>query len=242
MSVTIAQLIQVMEELAPPEGAEEWDNSGLVLEGDRPVGRILLALDVTCRAAQKAADEGFDALITHHPPFIAPVKKLSYADPNTAALLYLARAGVSLYCAHTSLDAAPEGTPQALARALGLCARDIPGQPACLAEYGGTSAQLAGLAADKLHTTPQVWGGDVPVTRVYLVPGAGGEFAQAALDSGAQVMLTGEMKYHAALYYQQTGLTVITAGHAQTELPILASLQHHLQMRLNHVELQIYVD
>ena len=34
MSVTIAQLIQVMEELAPPEGAEEWDNSGLVLEGD----------------------------------------------------------------------------------------------------------------------------------------------------------------------------------------------------------------
>ncbi|MDD4797834.1 MAG: Nif3-like dinuclear metal center hexameric protein [Eubacteriales bacterium] len=242
MSVTIAQLIAAMEEIAPADTAEGWDNVGLVLEGNRPVSRILLALDATQAAAQAAVSGGFDALVTHHPPFIAPVKQLRADDPNTAALLTLARAGSSLYCAHTNLDVAPDGTPAALARALGLPARPLPGQPACLAAYVGSSGGLARLAAQKLNTAPQMWGGDVPVETVCLLPGSGGDYGRLALDAGAQAMLTGEMKYHDALYFRQKGLVIITAGHAQTELPVLTSLRHHLQTRLNDVKLQIYID
>ncbi|MDD3243631.1 MAG: Nif3-like dinuclear metal center hexameric protein, partial [Eubacteriales bacterium] len=164
----LSELVRVMEALAPPELAEPWDNVGLVLEGTRPVRKVLLALDVTVAAAAKVAREGFDVLITHHPPFIAPVKKLTYDDPNTAALLILAQAGVSLYCAHTNLDFAPCGTARALCEALELPFAAWPEQPGCMTVFAGSPQALGDRAAQHLGGQPRVWAAG-PCKKICLV-------------------------------------------------------------------------
>lgn len=241
MPVTIGELVEAMERLAPPDLAEEWDNTGLVLQGTRGVGRALIALDVTVDAAQHAAQGGYDALVTHHPPFIAPIKALREDDPNQHAMLLLARAGVHLYTAHTNLDSAPGGTPFALAQALGLqVVDDLPGEPACLAAFGAGAGEFADLVQKNLGGRCWHWGPGGDIDRVLLVPGSGGGYAHLAAQCNAQALLSGEIGYHDAVYWAQKGLACFAAGHDVTERPVLEILRRHLQKALHIVELDIY--
>lgn len=65
----------------------------------------------------------------------------------------------------------------------------------------------------------------ITVERLAVVPGSGGELAADALADGCQVFVTGEMKHHEIRACVSSGLSVILAGHTQTErgyLPVLA--------------------
>jgi dinuclear metal center YbgI/SA1388 family protein len=64
-----------------------------------------------------------------------------------------------------------------------------------------------------------------PITHVGVCPGAGGSLAEAALKLGCEVFVTGEMKHHEVLAALRHGMSVILAGHTNTErgyLPVLA--------------------
>ena len=60
--------------------------------------------------------------------------------------------------------------------------------------------------------------------RVAVCGGAGGEFWKIALAAGADVYVTGEIRYHEALEAMQSGLCVLEAGHGPTERVGLAAL------------------
>ena len=67
---------------------------------------------------------------------------------------------------------------------------------------------------------------DRPITYVGMVPGAGAEVAPLALAEGCQAFVTGEMKHHEVLPMLDAGMSVILAGHTNTErgyLPVLAA-------------------
>jgi putative NIF3 family GTP cyclohydrolase 1 type 2 len=55
------------------------------------------------------------------------------------------------------------------------------------------------------------------VQRVAIVCGAGGEFLGDALRSGADVLLTGEMRFHDCLTAQAEGVALLLAGHYVSE-------------------------
>ncbi|MBX3386979.1 MAG: Nif3-like dinuclear metal center hexameric protein [Phycisphaeraceae bacterium] len=66
----------------------------------------------------------------------------------------------------------------------------------------------------------------ITVERLAVVPGSGGDLAEAARADGCEVFITGEMKHHEIRACVSSGLSVILAGHTQTErgyLPILAA-------------------
>ncbi len=74
-----------------------------------------------------------------------------------------------------------------------------------------------------------------PIERVAVCPGSGESLIPAALDHGAQVFITGEMKHHEALGALDLGLSLVLAGHTQTErgyLPTLARRLHELNPAL----------
>lgn len=65
----------------------------------------------------------------------------------------------------------------------------------------------------------------IMVTRAGVVPGSGGELAGAAREDACDVFVTGEMKHHELRAAVSAGLSVIQAGHTQSErgyLPLLA--------------------
>ena len=86
--VTVNDIINLLEEMAPPELAESWDNVGLMLgRRHRPVKRILLALDMTQEVVAQAITKKADMLLTHHPAIFRKLSNVTDADWQQELLL-----------------------------------------------------------------------------------------------------------------------------------------------------------
>jgi dinuclear metal center YbgI/SA1388 family protein len=119
--LTVAAVIDYLEQFAPPALAAEWDNVGLLLgERTAEVRRVLTCLTVTPESAAEAVEAGAQLLVTHHPILFRGAKRLTDATAEGRTLLALARAGVAVYSPHTALDNTGGGINDALARLLGL--------------------------------------------------------------------------------------------------------------------------
>lgn len=116
--VTICNLI---EELAPLELAEEWDNPGWQL-GDpgAPVRRLLLTLDVDQAVCREARARDIQLIVSHHPLFFKGVKQIRLDRPSGALVAELLQSGIGVYAAHTNLDSARQGVNDVLAARLDL--------------------------------------------------------------------------------------------------------------------------
>ncbi|MBW2061895.1 MAG: Nif3-like dinuclear metal center hexameric protein [Deltaproteobacteria bacterium] len=111
----------MIESLAPANLAEPWDNVGLMVgSGAARVSKVALALDPTLETIQAAHDCGAQLLLTHHPLIFYPLKKIDLDEPSSAAAALALKLKITIYSAHTNLDAAPDGVSRALARRLGL--------------------------------------------------------------------------------------------------------------------------
>ena len=76
---------------------------------------------------------------------------------------------------------------------------------------------------------------DTPVHKVAVCGGSGMDCAAPARSAGAEVLVTGDIRYHEAQDALAQGLCLIDAGHFATEYPVLAALQTYLQ---NHAAKQ----
>jgi dinuclear metal center YbgI/SA1388 family protein len=92
-------------------------------------------------------------------------------------------------------------------------------------------SELAQLAKNRLKAAQlQVVGDqDRSVERVAIVCGAGGGFVSDAARTGADVLLTGELRFHDYLAAQAEGLGLLLPGHYATERPAVEELAAHLQ-------------
>jgi len=84
-----------------------------------------------------------------------------------------------------------------------------------------------------------------PVKRLAICGGSGFSLYRDAIDAGADLLLTGDLKYHDARLVEAMGLPVVDAGHFATEVPILEALQEEFRLYLHHhngeqVEVHIY--
>jgi putative NIF3 family GTP cyclohydrolase 1 type 2 len=66
---------------------------------------------------------------------------------------------------------------------------------------------------------------------VAIVGGSGAEFAGAAREAGADLFVTGDMKYHQALEAEAAGLPVADIGHGSGERWILPEFRRVLRAR-----------
>ena len=114
------ELYEKLEELAPLELQDSWDNSGPQIETGRgDVRRVLAAMEITYDVIDEAEAAGADMIITHHPLFFAPLRNLKEGDIPGSYALKLARAGISVYSMHTSFDNAPRGMNDMILEAVG---------------------------------------------------------------------------------------------------------------------------
>ena len=79
------------------------------------------------------------------------------------------------------------------------------------------------------------------VTRVALLGGSGGDYAEIARSAGAQVFVTGETGYHDALDSLAAGMYTLEAGHAATELPAVGALARGLQIAADAVQYHVEI-
>jgi dinuclear metal center YbgI/SA1388 family protein len=116
MTCSISDIIALMEDLAPPHLAEEWDNAGLQVGSARAeIGKVIVSLDVSPAVLEEARRLGAGLLVCHHPLIFRPLRRLVTDEPGAAMLRDALLAEVAIYAAHTSLDASPYGVNAALA-------------------------------------------------------------------------------------------------------------------------------
>ena len=230
-----------MERIAPNELAMEFDNPGLLIEPDHDeIKRVLVALDCSKAVAEEAAELGADLVLTHHPLFFHPVKRLWYSAPETAAACALVRRGIGLFSAHTNLDAALGGVNDTLCALMSVFDA-IPfdegiGRVGTLKEAIALS-EFATRAEQLLQTSVRFSGSpNALVRRVAVMGGSGGSSIQPAARERADVLLTGEVKHSDALDAQTLGLNLVVAGHYETERIVLEPLIRRLQNECFNVQ------
>jgi dinuclear metal center YbgI/SA1388 family protein len=121
MPVSIEQVAQVIERIAPKSWAEEWDNVGLLVgEGAAQIKRLLLTLDGTSAVVAEAEACGAQLIVSHHPLLFRGLKNLREDNREARIPLSLIRSGIAYYAAHTNLDQSVLSSSWTIGRALGL--------------------------------------------------------------------------------------------------------------------------
>jgi dinuclear metal center YbgI/SA1388 family protein len=246
--MNVADLVRAMEAIAPTRLAAAWDNVGLLV-GDPTlhIARALLTIDCTRGVLDEAVRGSFGAIVTYHPPIFEAQKRFVVGSIAYEA----ARAGVALYSPHTALDAIPGGTNDALADVTGMTDRAplvaIAPEDAALAGCGfgrvgpiprTTVLALIERVKVSLGLTHALAAGalDREVTRAAVCAGSGGDLLPRAIDAGAQVFLTGELRHHDALRAAAAQVAVVCTLHSAGERPVLASLERRLAQSLPDIE------
>lgn len=234
-----SEILTFLQSLAPLELAEEWDNVGLLLgraTGD--VASALTCLTLTPDVADEAVAAGVQLIVSHHPILFRPVQAVTSESSDGTMLLSLIEAGIAVYSPHTAYDSAERGINAQLAETFGLTdVRPIrPVSPEAAAEFPA----LDGLGSGRIGTLPratsleefaaEVQGrlqsragvqivGDptATVSTVGIACGSAAEFLGDARRQGADVLLTGEARFHACLDARQQGIALVIAGHYATE-------------------------
>jgi putative NIF3 family GTP cyclohydrolase 1 type 2/ribonuclease HI len=206
--------------------ANEPEN-GLIVDAGRPVTLVGAAVNTSFAAIDAAADAGAELLLVHHTSWSFIDRSLH--EPKLARLR---ERGVSLYCAHASLDGADRiGTGFALAALLGMAVdgrfADYEGAPAgVLGEWKGSLADLVRKTASAIGGQPEVVENSTRSARVGIVTGAGGltSFVEEARDLGCDTYLTGEGSMYTRLFAREAGINLVLAGHYRTETPGIKGL------------------
>ncbi len=244
MNPTTRDLLKLVDDIAPFGLAEEWDNSGLqVGNADWPAGRVLVALDVTTEVMAEAVAWGANLVLTHHPLMIRPQRSIDFGSMPGALIALAAADQISIISAHTNLDKALGGLNDCFAQKLGLThvsrfqpllpgnGDNLPGlgrigeldQPMPLFELADTIKSNLGISG--LRVTGDR---DRMVKKAAVCTGSGASLVQEFLGSGADVFITGDMKYHEAREIEQAGLALIDVGHFASEHIVVELLVQRL--------------
>lgn len=249
---TVADILRVIDSLAPRYMKEDWDSVGLNCGRlNAPVTKILVALDPFEEACLEAKAFGAELLVTHHPLLWKPgfITDLDEQGRNT---LFLIENGIAHVNAHTNLDMAPGGVNDVLAGKLGLSdvrvinprGTDESGREWGLLRRGTVETQplrqfLASLRAALGCDALRYADGGKPVHLVAVGGGAcGGELMEAA-EAGCDTFVTSDLKYNQFRTAYSLGLNLIDAGHFHTENPICGCLAGKLREAFPDIEVRI---
>lgn len=244
----VSDLYRWIDEIAPFRFAASWDNCGLqVGDPEESVERVLVALDPSSSSMDEARDAGCRCLVTHHPLLFRPISSVR-PDRYPESLVYRAlREGLNIISAHTNLDVALGGTNHRWARELRLEALEAledEGRFRGEERYAGmglvgllpaelefedlVSRVRAFLGPVAIRTTGPAGG---RVRKVAVCTGSGGSLLERVLAVGADVYISGDIKYHEAQRAIECGLPVLDVGHFASERIVLEELADQLRLK-----------
>lgn len=117
----IAEIVQALEEWAPPSYQEVYDNSGLLCgDPSAHVKGILISLDCVESIVDEAIERGCNLIVAHHPIIFKGIKSLTGKNYVERTVIKAIKNDISIYAIHTNLDNIDTGVNQKLANKIGL--------------------------------------------------------------------------------------------------------------------------
>ena len=240
--IKVKDVLGALSVLAPIEIKEEWDNVGLMVgDGEAEVSGIITALDCTMMVIDEAIEKGANLIVTHHPLIFEKLSNITACDINGSKIIKLIKNGISVISMHTNLDKARGGINDLLCEIIGLKnVRNLDESEYSLGRTGEvedtvTLKDFVFNIKKKLNSDCIKYIGDDNriIKTVSLVSGSGCEFYESAINCGADVFLTSEVKHHIACEIIDKGFAIIDAGHFETENIITEKIKSFLEEKLS---------
>ncbi|MBU5675721.1 Nif3-like dinuclear metal center hexameric protein [Alkaliphilus sp. MSJ-5] len=238
MSIKVGDITQIIENLAPLSYAYKWDNVGLQLGSkEDSVTVVLTALEITEDILDEAIKNNVNMIVTHHPMIFSPLKNITKEDMKGKLIYKAIQNNISIYAAHTNIDAASGGLNDYIADRLNIKDTKI------LEEVGDniypieneesssgigrvgrlnnpkTLAELVTEIKEQINIKYIRVAGDLEATieNVAVINGSGADLIQSAIYKGCQCVITGDVKYHDAQDAISQGINVIDIEHYHSE-------------------------
>ncbi|MGP8321370.1 MAG: Nif3-like dinuclear metal center hexameric protein [Methanosarcinaceae archaeon] len=250
--MNISSIIPVLEQIAPPDLAEDFDEGkiGAILNLGNDIKKIAVALDPTDYVLNRAADIGADMLITHHTLIFNPITVITKPLANTLKIAI--DNVISLYSMHTNYDNAQGGVNDVFANRLGLTnitdlnveinananansntntnvklklKRNLNRKLGRIGEIPTCSTDTFVKHVSKsLDTHVQYVGNRDDISRVMVIGGSGfkAEYLDIARDNEVDAFVSGELKHD--VIRARGDILLIDATHYATENPAMKHL------------------
>lgn len=249
-------IIKLLEELAPPSYACGWDNPGLICgRKEKEIKKVLVALDVTNSAIQKAVEEGADMILTHHPMVFSAVKQINEDSFLGEKLLTLIEEKICCYAMHTNYDIAG-GMAEICGAKMELegaepfeLTGEIDERPVGIGQVGYLPTKMS--LKECAEKVKKAFGlsevlvfGDLEQTVHYaaISPGSGRSMLKEADKKQVDVLITGDIGHHEGLDSKDMGFAVIEAGHYGLEQVFIGHLCEYLKEHAEGVEAVPYYE
>ena len=237
---TVRDIKAIIDQSVPESTQEAWDNSGIQIGmEDKPVKRMLTCLEITEAVVSEAVEQKVDMIVSHHPLIFEGLSRIDTDSPKGRIIMKLIMNGISVYSSHTPFDKAAGGNNDHICSLLNL--KEIQpvkesGEPKDICLWGKLkgdeaiegSADVAMSFEKFIDYTAKALNlkeneiraaGDRNkiIRKVAVCTGAGAEFLRAAMESGCDALVTGDVKHHEGLDALEEGFCLIDAGHYGTE-------------------------
>lgn len=250
MPLKVNDLINIMEKYAPVKFMESYDNVGLMV-GDREceVTKILIALDCTLKVIDEAIAKGCNLIITHHPLLFRKPKNITTDTLHGKKLIKLINNNINVYSSHTNLDSVPNGINEIIMKLLGFNESEII-ETSCEAFEAGLGRigileeaksleELIKQVKNSLNVGTIRYCGDENkmLRKIAVINGSGQDYISKAIAKGAECIITGDTTYHYISDYNEEGISIIDAGHFDTEWPAMKIVSENIEKEIKFLGL-----
>jgi len=119
--MTIKDITNHIEEIAPLKYAEDFDNVGLLIGNyTTEVTGVLVALDTLENVVDEAIDKKCNLIVSFHPIIFSGLKKINGNNYVERVVLKAIKNDIAIYATHTALDNSFKGVSSKMAEVLGL--------------------------------------------------------------------------------------------------------------------------
>ncbi|CAH0995751.1 GTP cyclohydrolase 1 type 2 [Emticicia aquatica] len=119
--MTIKELTNQLELIAPLSYQESYDNAGLIVgNANQEITGVLICLDSTEAIIDEAIEKGCNLVIAHHPIIFKGLKKLNGKNYIERTIIKAIKHDIAIYATHTNLDNVVGGVNFKIAQMLDL--------------------------------------------------------------------------------------------------------------------------
>lgn len=224
--VRIDDAVKILEEFAPLELSEDFDNCGYKTgSGKLELSGILVTVDTNRDVVKEAVGKGCNLIIEHHPSIWKPLKSIDPSRPLNTVLIEAIKSDVCIYSAHTNVDYTNGGLNDTVAYAMGLKNVSYIKTPSSarqgetdknytLKEYARKISEL--FSDDNVSI---VGDPEKIIKKVAVINGGGGreDALLETMEAGNDVFVTAEVKHSVARLAKDSDYAIIQVGHYSSE-------------------------
>jgi len=228
MNMTIKNVSDYLEEIAPLNQAEDFDNVGLLIGNETTkVKGILVTLDTLEETVDEAIKKNCNLIVSFHPIIFSGLKKINGNSYVEKVVMKAIQNNIAIYATHTALDNSKIGVSAKMCEVLGLSNYSI----LLPKDDGATGMGMIGnlpkpmQEEDFLKFTKKTFKTNGirysnktgKLVRKVAVLGGSGSFAITdAIHKKADVYISADFKYH-DFFKAEDKILLIDVGHYESE-------------------------